>query len=188
MQVTSPEIPAWDGQVIGAEDSAMSPAAFQLVPDWDNRIIDCNASITDIVAFHKDLRVLEASPLGMRVPVIHTFRAIDVGGGGSFYALDLLNGWRLRFPQPGNYVITGNVGAEVIGVPGVFVMQTKALAFATTSATGAGGGTSGPSATEIADAVLNAPAATYNRTGTIGRLINLVLTLPKFLAYRDENQ
>lgn len=157
--------------------------------DWESRIVDASASITDLVAFHKSLRALESAPLGMRNPVIHTFRALDVGGGGFFYAVEFVNGWRLRFPVPGNYSINGNLNAEVIGVAGVFVMQTKAMAFATTSAAGTGGGgTSGPTATEIADAVLNAPAASYSRPSTIGRLINLALTLPKFLAYRDETQ
>lgn len=159
-----------------------------LTPDWENRVINSSASVTDIVAFHKSLRQLEASLIGMRYPAIHTYRALDVGGGGFFYSVDFINGWRLRFPAAGNYVVTGNINAEVIGEAGVFVMQTKALAFATTSAAGTGGAGAAPSAGEIADAVLNAPAASFNRPGTIGRLINLVLTLPKFLAYKEESK
>jgi hypothetical protein len=141
-----------------------------LTPDWDNRIIDSSSSITDLVTFHQDLRALEASTTGMLFPPIHTFRALDVGGGGYFYSVDFINGWKLRFPVAGNYTITGNINAEVVGVAGVFVFQTKSLAFATTSAAGSGGGTgSAPSADDVANAVWSHPFA------------STLLTVKKFL-------
>jgi hypothetical protein len=128
-----------------------------LTPDWNNKIIDSSDSISDIVAFHQALRVLEASPVGMLHPPIHTYRALDLGGGGSFYTVDFVNSWRLRFPTPGNYSITGNISAEIVPVAGVFLTQTKALAFATTSAGGSGGGT-GSGLTVTQDALLTALA------------------------------
>lgn len=138
-----------------------------LTPDWDNKLIDSSSSITDLVAFHKALRELEASPVGMLYPQIHSYRALDVGGGGFFYAVTFENGWRLRFPQAGNYTINGNLTADIVGVAGVFVYQTKALAFATTSS-----GTVGQvsvNADEIADKVWSHP------------LVSSLLTVKKFL-------
>lgn len=119
-----------------------------LTADFANKVIDSTASIPDVVAFHQALRVLEASDTGMLYPIIHTFKAIDLGAGGYFYSVDFVNGWRLRFPSPGDYTITGNINTPVIGVAGVFVDRTKALAFATSAA--GGGGSSGLT-TEQAD-------------------------------------
>jgi hypothetical protein len=141
-----------------------------LTPDWQNRIVDSSSSIDDIVAFHAALRELEASPEGILFPAIHSFRAISIGGGGFFHAVDFINGWRLRFPAAGNYTVTGNIGADVVPVAGVFVMQTKALAFATTSGAG-GGGASSPSADAVANAVWSHPFA------------NTLLTVKKFLGF-----
>jgi hypothetical protein len=143
-----------------------------LTPDWQNRVIDSSSSITDIVAFHEALRELEASPEGMLFPAIHTYRAIGIGGGGFFYAVDFINGWKLRFPTAGNYTITGNIGAEIVPTPGVFVMQTKALAFATTAADGAGGGVAGPSADDVANAVWKHP------------FVSALLTVKKFIGLK----
>jgi len=157
-----------------------------LTPQWESRVIDSSASITDLVAFHKALRELEASFTGMLHPAIHTYRALDVGGGGFFYAVEFVNGWRLRFPAAGSYTIIGNIKAELVPAPGVFVEATKALAFATTSAAGTGGGTSGPTAQEIARAVLDASASNHNQPGTVGRILNRVLTVAGFLAYRND--
>lgn len=114
-----------------------------LTADYANRIIDSTASITDIVTFHEALRAMEASDTGMLYPIIHTFKALDLGGGAFMYGVDFVNSWRLRFPVAGNYTIIGNINATVIGVAGVFVDRTKALAFSTTSAGSGGGGSSG---------------------------------------------
>lgn len=130
---------------------------MSLTPDWANKVIDSSDNITDIVAFHQALRQLEASATGMLYPQIHTYRAIDIGGGGHFYAVDFINSWRLRFPAAGNYAITGNISAEIIPMAGVFITQTRALAFATSSAgAGGGGGASGLTVTQ--DALLTALA------------------------------
>jgi len=111
-----------------------------LTADFGNKIIDSTASIPDILAFHQALRIFEASDMGMLYPVVHTFKQVNIGAGAFFYSVDFVNGWRLRFPSPGDYTITGNINALIIGVAGVFVDRTKALAFATSSAGGGGGG------------------------------------------------
>lgn len=156
-----------------------------LTADFNSRVIDSSTSITDIVEFHRSLRALEASSAGMLYPIVHTFKAVDLGGGASFYAVDFVNGWRLRFPLTGNYAIVGNINADIVASAGVFIERTKALAFATSNAGGGGAGT-GLTAAQVAAAVLDAPASEYNEPGTIGRILNRVLTLAGFLTYKDQ--
>lgn len=116
--------------------------------NWSSKIIDSTASITDLVVFHQTLRDIEDDPAGMVNPVTHTWKAVDLGGGAYFYALDLINGYQLRFPAAGNYTITGNLNGAVVPVAGVYVERKTSAAFVTTSV---GGG--GPSAADIAAAV-----------------------------------
>lgn len=111
-------------------------------------VIESDASILDLPAFHAALRDWEDSAEAAIYPVTHTWKAVDLGSGASFYALALVNGWRLRFPTPGNYTITGNLGGEIIPVAGVYVERKTSAAFATTAVGG-----SGPSASDIAQAV-----------------------------------
>jgi hypothetical protein len=119
-----------------------------LTVDWLNKIVDSDSSITDLPAFKDEVRGLEDDAVGMLNAPIITYKKVDLGGGAFFHAVDLINGYTLRFNTPGNYVIVGNLNATIVPVAGVFVYQTKASAFATTSS----GGT-GPSASDIADAV-----------------------------------
>ena len=123
--------------------------------DWPNKIIESDASILDLPAFHATLRDLEDSPEGAIHPVTHTWKAMDQGEGAFLYQADLINGWVLKFPTPGNYVITGNLKGNIIPVAGVYVERTRATAYTTTSVGG-----SGPSAESIAAAVLAALQAT----------------------------
>ena len=116
-----------------------------------NRVIESTASITDLPAFHAALRDWEDSPDGAIHPVTHTWKAMDQGEGAFLYQADLINGWVLKFPTPGNYVITGNLKGNIIPVAGVYVERTRATAYTTTSVGG-----SGPSADSIAAAVLAA--------------------------------
>jgi hypothetical protein len=95
-----------------------------------------------------DSLVIEASAV---YPVTHAWKALDLGGGAFFYGLELLNGWRLRFPTPGNYTINGNLNGQVLPVAGVYVERRTSAAYATTAVGG-----SGPSATDIAAALLAA--------------------------------
>ena len=69
-------------------------------------------------------------------------------GGGYFYQLDLINGWTLKFPNPGNYTIIGNLQGGIEPVAGVYVERKTSAAYTTTSIGG-----SGPTAAEIAVAV-----------------------------------
>ena len=119
--------------------------------DTANRVIESTTSITDLPAFHAALRDWEHSPDGAIHPVTHIWKAMDQGEGAFLYQADLVNGWVLKFPTPGNYVITGNLKGNIIPVAGVYVERTRATAYTTTAVGG-----SGPSAESIAAAVLAA--------------------------------
>lgn len=116
--------------------------------NWPTKIIDADASIVDLPAFHAELRDLEDSPVGVIYPVTHTWKALDLGSGAFFYGLALINGYSLRFPVAGNYSILGNLDATILPVAGVYVERKTSAAFATTAVGG-----SGPSAASIAEAV-----------------------------------
>ena len=87
----------------------------------------------------------------MVYPVIHKWKALDLGGGAFMYQADFINGYTLTFPNAGNYSIKGNLNATINPVAGVYVERQTALASATTAQGG-----SGPSAADIATAVLTA--------------------------------
>ena len=123
--------------------------------DHANKWVLSTASITDAVACHLTLRDLEDDPEGMIHPVIHQWRALDLGGGAFFYQLDLLNGYQWKFPNPGNYTMKGNIKGAIIPVSGVYVERETSAAYVTTSLGG-----SGPSAESIAAAVVTALQAT----------------------------
>lgn len=106
--------------------------------DWANGIIESTASITDLPAFHAALRDLEDDSTGAIFPVTHTWKALDLGGGAFMYQADLINGYALKFPNPGNYVIKGNLAGTIVPVAGVYVEREKALSFATTAIGAAG--------------------------------------------------
>lgn len=116
--------------------------------DWPGRIVQSTASITDLPAFHELLRDLEDDAAGMVHPVIHKWKALDLGGGAFMYQCDFINGYTLTFPDAGNYSIKGNLNATINPVAGVYVERQTSLAYATTAL-----GASGPTAAEIADAV-----------------------------------
>lgn len=123
--------------------------------DWPTRIINSTASIPDLPAFHAVLRDLEDDATGAIYPVTHTWKALDLGGGAFMYQLDLINGYQLKFPNAGNYTISGNLNATIVPVAGVYVERKTSAAYITTAVGG-----SGPSATDIAAAVLSALSAT----------------------------
>jgi hypothetical protein len=111
--------------------------------------IESTASITDLPAFHAALRDWEDSEQGAIYPVTHSWKALDLGGGGFFYQADLLSPWVLKFPNAGNYTINGNLNATIVPVAGVYVERKTSSAYVTTAVGG-----SGPSAADIAAAVL----------------------------------
>jgi hypothetical protein len=111
-------------------------------------VIESDASITDLPAFHAALRDWEDSAEAAIHPVTHSYKVIDLGGGAFFPAVAMVNGWRLRFPVAGSYVVRGNLSGEILLGAGVALERQTSAAFATTVIGG-----SGPSASDIATAV-----------------------------------
>lgn len=116
--------------------------------------IESTASITDLPAFHAALRDWEDSVEGAIYPVTHTWKALDLGGA-YFYQADLVNGWTLKFPNPGNYTIIGNLRGTINPVAGVYVERQTSAAYTTTAIGG-----SGPTAAEIAAELLSSLQST----------------------------
>lgn len=121
--------------------------------DTANLVIESTASITDLPTFHAELRDWEDSAEAAVYPVTHTWKALDLGGA-FFYQADLANGWTLKFPTPGNYTINGNLNGTIVPVAGVYVERKTSAAYVTTAIGG-----SGPTADDIAAAILAAAAA-----------------------------
>lgn len=117
--------------------------------------IESTASITDLPALHAACRDWEDSAEGAIHPVTHTWKALDLGSGGFFYQADLLSPWVLKFPNAGNYTINGNLNATITPVAGVYVERKTSAAYVTTAIGG-----SGPSAADIAAAILAAAQIT----------------------------
>lgn len=117
--------------------------------------IESTASINDLPAFHASCRDWEDSEQGAIHPITHSWKALNLGGGGFFYQADVLSPWVLKFPNAGNYTIKGNLNATIIPVASVYVEREKATAYVTTAVGG-----SGPSAEDIAAAVLSALGGT----------------------------
>lgn len=114
-------------------------------------LIESNADILDLSVFHSTLRDWEDSPEGMIYPITHKWKALNLGSGAFFYQADIQVPWKLKFTSPGNYRIDGNLNAEIIQDNGVYVERKTSAAYVTTSIGG-----SGPSAEDIANAVLSA--------------------------------
>lgn len=123
--------------------------------DPQNFTINSDASILDLPALHQTLRDWEDSEQGAIHPVTHTWKALDFGGGGFFYQADVLSPWVLKFPNAGNYTINGNLNATITPVAGVYVERKTSAAYVTTAVGG-----SGPSAADIAAAILAAAQIT----------------------------
>lgn len=122
--------------------------------DTANLVIESTASITDLPAFHADLRDWEDSAEGVIQPVTHTWKALDLGGGAYFYQADLINDWTLKFVGAGPFTVNGNLNGTIEDT-GVQVERKTSAAFSTTAVGG-----SGPTADSIAAAVLAAMQTT----------------------------
>ncbi|MDD2657957.1 MAG: hypothetical protein PHD04_04920 [Candidatus Pacebacteria bacterium] len=116
--------------------------------DHANLVIESTASITDLPVFHAALRDWEDSDIGVVHPVTHKWKALTLGSGGFMYQADLINGWSLKFPIPGNYIISGNLKGSIVPVTGVYVERETSTSYVTTAQ-----GSTGPSAADIAAAV-----------------------------------
>lgn len=108
--------------------------------DWVNKLVLSDTSITDIIAFKNAIRDLEDDATGMLYPPVITFKQLDLGGGAYQFGVDCINGYQLKFPNPGNYTVIGNINAYIVPVAGVFVDRTKSAAFATVAGSGGSGG------------------------------------------------
>lgn len=106
--------------------------------DWVNKIVESTASITDLPAFKDTIRDLEDDAVGMLYQPVISYKKVDLGGGAYFHAVDFINGYQLKFPNAGNYLINGNLGATIVPVAGVYVERKTAAAFATTASGGSG--------------------------------------------------
>jgi hypothetical protein len=125
--------------------------------DWQNKLVLSTASIADIVAFKDTIRDYEDDDAGMLYPPIITYKRVDLGGGAYFHAVDAINGYQLKFPSAGNYEVEGNINMPIVPVAGVYVERKTSAAFATVAGTG---GSTGPTAAEIADEIMSRLAAT----------------------------
>lgn len=143
--------------------------------DWANKLVLSTASITDIVAFKDTLREFEDDDVGMLYDPIIAYKRVDLGGGSYFHDLPFINGYQLKFPNPGNYTVIGNIGATIVPVAGVFVDRTKAAAFATV----AGSGASGPTAAEIATAVRSELTPELNSISNIETKVEIATAILK---------
>ena len=123
--------------------------------DWPNKIIESDASILDLPAFHATLRDLEDDAAGAIHPVTHRWKALDLGGGAFFYQADLINGYALKFIGAGPFQINGNLKGSIVDT-GVQVERMTSAAFSTTAVGG-----SGPSAESIAAATVAALQAIF---------------------------
>ena len=139
--------------------------------DWANLVVESTASITDLPAFHIALREAEDDAVGMIYPVIHKWKALDLGGA-FFYQCDFANGWQLKFPTPGNYSIVGNLNATIVPAAGVYVERKTSAAFITTAVGG-----SGPTAASIAAQVRVELAVELERLTKLSKLSGIDATL-----------
>lgn len=119
--------------------------------DTANLVVESSASITDLPAFHAELRDWEDGAVAAVLPVTHTWKALNLGGGAFMYQADFINGWTLKFPAAGNYTIAGNLNASIVPVAGVYVERKTSAAYVTTALGGSGG--TAPTAAQVADAV-----------------------------------
>jgi len=136
-------------------------------------VIESDSSILDLPAFHAALRDWEDSEQAAVYPVTHSWKALDLGGGASFYQCDLVNGWVLKFPVVGNYQIVGNLNGVIQPVPGVYVERKTSAAFVTTAVGG-----SGPSTADIAAAVRSELSAELVRLMELAALHGLIAAAP----------
>lgn len=102
-------------------------------------VIESSGSVTDLPAFHAELRDWEDSAEAAIYPVTHRWKDLDLGGAAHFYQCDLINGWKLKFPTPGTYSIIGNLNGTIVPVDNVYVERKTSLAYATTAVGGGSG-------------------------------------------------
>lgn len=123
--------------------------------DWTNKLVMSTASILDLPAFKDSIRDLEDDAIGMQYPGVISYKRVDIGGGAYFHAVDLINGYQLKFTGPGPFRVVGNLSGTIVDT-GVQIERETSAAFSTTAVGG-----SGPSAGQIADEVMSRIAASF---------------------------
>ena len=108
--------------------------------DWENKVVESTASITDLPAFKDTIRDLEDDAEGMLYSPVIIYKKVIVGSG-ALHAVDFINGYRLKFIGAGPFVITGNLNATIIPT-GVQIEREKSLSFVTVASDGGGGSSS----------------------------------------------
>jgi len=121
-----------------------------LTLNYLSKIVISDASISDMVLFHQELREIEASFMGILYPTIHTYKEVQIGGGAIFPAVAFINGWTLQFVAGSFSISGGNLSATINPVSGCYVERMQSAAYAVSSALG---GSTGPTAAEVATAV-----------------------------------
>lgn len=107
--------------------------------DWANKVVESTDSILDLPAFKEAIRVLESSATGVLYDPIITYKLVSLGNGGYLHAVDLINGYSLKFIGAGPFYIDGQLGGTIIPT-GVQVERRTSAAFVTTSTEGGGSG------------------------------------------------
>jgi len=150
-----------------------------LTADFNGRIIHSDASITDMVLFHGELRNIEESATGILYPVIHTYKEVPLGGS-IFPALAFINGWTLQFPA-GNFVVKGgNLNATINPVAGCFVDRTQSAAYAVTAV--GGSGLSQNDINAVRDSVLDTLLSEHTTPGSLADTLKQALINAKLAA------
>lgn len=144
--------------------------------DWINKIVESTASINDLPAFKDTIRDFEDDPVGMLYPPIISYKRLDLGGGAYFHAVDLINGYQLKFPNPGNYQIIGNLGGVIVPIAGVYVERKTSAAFAT-SGSGGGGGLTQQQVRDAMTLATSEPIVLGSIDDKIGDSINAALSV-----------
>lgn len=120
-----------------------------LTVNWLTKVVYSDASITDLPAHHLELRDLEASAAGQLYPEICEWAELDLEGGATLPQVKYMNGYVLEFIGPGPFSIKGNLKCSINNT-GVQVERETSASYTTTSV-----GSSGPTASDIAEAVWN---------------------------------
>lgn len=112
---------------------------MSLSVDWVNKVVESTASILDLPAFKDAIRLLEESEEGILYATIITYKKLDLGSGAYFHAVELINGYSLKFTGAGPFYIDGNLGGTIVP-NGQHIERRTSAAFATTSTEGGGTG------------------------------------------------
>ena len=102
--------------------------------DWENKVVESTASITDLPAFKDTIRGLEDDAEGMLYAPVIIYKKVTVGSG-ALHAVDFINGYRLKFIGAGPFTIVGNLNAAIIAT-GVQIEREKSLSFVTVASDG----------------------------------------------------